>query len=148
MKKQQCSKCGRHFSWFFSLCPFCSTVMAAALVLALLLMPAGNGYAAHKMHEKHYQAYICDQLGGEVEHRLEGGERVDCLTEDYAIEVDFAPKWAESIGQSLFYASETGTAPAVVLIIEEEKYKKHPEHIDAVNSAFELGIKVWIIRNY
>ena len=36
------------------------------------------------------------------------GTRCDILTDTHAIEVDFADKWAEAIGQSLKYATQTG----------------------------------------
>lgn len=44
--------------------------------------------------------------------------RVDCLTPGRAWEIEHAPRWRESIGQALLYASHTGTLPGVVLIIE------------------------------
>ena len=44
--------------------------------------------------------------------------RVDCLLPDMAVEFDFAPKWAECIGQALYYGKRTNRTPACVLIIE------------------------------
>ncbi len=40
----------------------------------------------------------------------------DCLTETHAIEFNFSNKWAESIGQSMFYALQTGKRAGIVLI--------------------------------
>lgn len=40
---------------------------------------------------------------------------VDCLTDEYAIEFDFSKKWAEAIGQSLYYASQTYRKPGYSL---------------------------------
>ena len=60
---------------------------------------------------------MCNQLKGIMEYKLYDKTRVDCLTDQYAIEVDWAKKWAESIGQSLYYAKITHKKPAVVLII-------------------------------
>ena len=57
-------------------------------------------------------------MNGVVEYTLKDKSRVDCLTSTYAFEVDFANKWAESIGQSLFYSIETNKKPAVLLIME------------------------------
>lgn len=54
-----------------------------------------------------------------MEYKLEDNTRVDCLTPDYAVEFDFASKWAESIGQSLYYAQKTKRKPAVVLIMQQ-----------------------------
>ena len=44
--------------------------------------------------------------------------RIDCLLPDKAVEVDFAAKWAECIGQALYYAQMTNRTPACLLIIE------------------------------
>ena len=48
---------------------------------------------------------------------MNDGTRCDILTATHAIEVDFAKKWAEAIGQSLHYALHTGKRPAVALIV-------------------------------
>ena len=53
-----------------------------------------------------------------MEHRLNDGTRVDCLLPHLAVEVDFAPKWAECIGQALYYGQKTNRTPACVLIME------------------------------
>ena len=59
--------------------------------------------------------------------------RVDCLTHTHAIEFDFAAKWAESIGQALYYAEVTNKKPGIVLIIEDKtkdnKYVKRANTI-------------------
>lgn len=49
--------------------------------------------------------------------------RVDCLTEFHAVEFDFYNKWAESIGQALYYGFMTGKKPKVVLILENQKWQ-------------------------
>ena len=41
--------------------------------------------------------------------------RADCLTENI-IDFNFSNKWAESIGQSMFYALQTGKRAGIVLI--------------------------------
>ena len=47
--------------------------------------------------------------------------RVDLLNDEYAFEVDWSRKWAEAIGQSLYYAELTGKKPAVILLIKNKK---------------------------
>jgi len=49
--------------------------------------------------------------GGAVEHRLHDGTRVDILTATHAIEADWSHKWAEAVGQSLYYSLITGKKP-------------------------------------
>ena len=89
----------------------------------LILLAVGYLYlneAPHKKHkEKYYQTQLCNELGGAMEQSLLDRSRVDCLTDEYAIEVDFARKWAESVGQSLYYALMTEKKPAVGLIVRD-----------------------------
>lgn len=93
------------------------------LILSFITLPV---QAKHLHYEKEYQQAWAEKNNAEVEVVLDDGARVDCVTEEYAIEFDFANKWAESIGQSLYYALKTDKKPAVVLIMEnperEEKY--------------------------
>lgn len=79
----------------------------------LLLIPA----LAQAQSEADYRDRWCDEHDGQAEVVLYDRTRVDCLTETFAVEVDWAPKWAESIGQALLYAEITGRDPAVLLIV-------------------------------
>ena len=69
-------------------------------------------------HEVEYQKYWCNKHNGILEYELDDKTRVDCLTEDLAVEVDFANKWAECIGQALYYGLRTNKQPTCLLIIE------------------------------
>lgn len=60
---------------------------------------------------------------GQVEYILEDRTRVDCLTPEFAIEVDFAHKWAEAIGQSLYYGHMTGRKPGVLIIVGDGEHR-------------------------
>lgn len=42
-----------------------------------------------------------------MEYRLSDNTRVDCMTDTLAVEFDFANKWAECIGQALYYGKQT-----------------------------------------
>lgn len=90
-------------------------------IAALLYLLFEDDIAPQKLstanhNEKYYQTKMCNALGGKMEVVLEDRARIDCLTSEYAIEVDFAEKWAEGIGQSLYYAEMSGKKPAVGLI--------------------------------
>lgn len=95
----------------------------------------------HKYKEKHYVQAYCK---GQTEYRLPDKTRVDCLTDEYAIEFDYGNKWAEGIGQSLYYAKKTGKKPAIALILRSEKDNKYIERIKAVDK----NIKVFPIKAY
>lgn len=94
--------------------------------------------ANEKMTEKDYVNKYCE---GTKEFVLPDKTRVDCLTNEYAIEFDYAKKWAESIGQSLYYAKMTGKKPAVALILsnsEDKKYVKRINYVDKDITVFEI----------
>lgn len=94
--------------------------------------------------ESYYVDQWCTPDFGRKEAILWDMTRVDCLAKDYAIEFDFAKKWAESIGQSLYYAKMTGKKPAVVLILTsltDYHYVKKLERLDN-------GIKVFLVKAY
>lgn len=85
------------------------------LFLSLMLLAYSAVVSAK--YESDYQKTYCDSVGGRMEVVLPNNTRVDCLTEERAIEVDYEHKWAESIGQALHYAMWTGTKATVLLII-------------------------------
>ena len=95
-------------------------------------------------NESYYVNQWCTSDFGRKEAILWDMTRVDCLAKDYAIEFDFAKKWAESIGQSLYYSKMTGKKPAVALILTsltDYKYVKRVERLDN-------GIKIFLIKAY
>jgi len=114
-------------------------------LVILLFLFSISAFSKHLHKEKYYQEYFCHQLGGITEYRLPDKTRVDCLSQEYAIEVDFAQKWAESIGQSLYYADQTYKKPAVLLIMEnEEKDLKYLKRLNQVSKKHKIDI--WIIN--
>ncbi|MBZ0218085.1 MAG: hypothetical protein K8F25_16130 [Fimbriimonadaceae bacterium] len=74
--------------------------------------------------------------------------RVDCLSATHAIEVDWADKWAESIGQALYYAYETGKEPGIVLVCKNPaedaaKCLKHGLMAESTLAHFGIKATVW-----
>ena len=97
--------------------------MRKSILLSLLVVSVVvAGCAEKKKHnEKYYQTQLCNELDGVMEQSLLDRTRIDCLTDEYAIEVDFAKKWAESIGQSLYYAAMTEKKPGIGFILRDNK---------------------------
>ncbi len=89
--------------------------------------------------ERYYQLKYCK---GQTEVVLSDKTRVDCLTKYYAIEYDFARKWAEAIGQSLHYASMTDKLPNIALIIESQADCRHYVRLLNVVRHYQLSISV------
>lgn len=101
-------------------------------------------YAQHLHKEKEYQTYWCSKNNGTTETVLDDRSKVDCVLEDYAVEFDFAKKWAEAVGQALYYSLKTGKKPGIVLILEGPEDEKHLVKLEKL--AKEYGIKVWVMR--
>jgi len=97
--------------------------------------------AVHIYLESVYRDSWCK---GETEVRLSNGNRADCVTDEYAVEVEFASKYHEGIGQALDYADQTGKKPGILLIIETEKGLIYYNRLMPV--ANKYGIKVWQIK--
>jgi len=115
-----------------------------ALFLYFAILSSCSKNEVNTVHnERYYQTKLCDELNGITEYRLKDNSRVDCLTNEYAIEVDWAKKWAEGVGQSLFYAEMTGKKPAIGLIIGD-KDQRHLKRLNSLKS--KLGIKVYEIK--
>lgn len=115
------------------------------LISVFIFLMGNTGFAEHLHAEKYYQTIWCNANRGVLEYRLKDNTRVDCLTNAYAVEFDFAKKWAESIGQSLYYGKETGHMPAIGLIIENQGDLKYYYRILPLCSYYK--IKVFKITN-
>ena len=94
--------------------------------------------------ESYYVNQWCTSDFGRREAVLWDLTRVDCLAKDYAIEFDFAKKWAESVGQALYYSKMTGKAPAIVLILTNIADYRYVKRVERLNN----GIKIFLIKAY
>jgi hypothetical protein len=103
--------------------------------------------------EKFYQQRWCTEQMGQMEVVIRdpgyaaGITRCDCLTATHAVEFDFAPKWAEAVGQALYYGAITGKKPAVVLIHKggqvDERYNRR---ISTILDAYGITMDVWQVK--
>lgn len=104
----------------------------------MLLLPTTALSATEAAHVRTWCA------SGSVEHVLPDRTRVDCLTDEYAIEFDWAAKWAEGAGQAIYYGTATGRKPAVVLIVRSLNDIRHVNRLLAV--AERTGLRVWLME--
>ncbi len=115
-----------------------------ALLLVLVVLLTGClATAPKKLREADYVRDWCKGQEGKIEHVLKDRTRVDCLTDEYAIEFDFAYKWAEAVGQSLHYARMTGRKPGIVLIFRKPGEQRFLDRLMPL--ADQQGIKVWTV---
>lgn len=108
----------------------------------MIIMILFSGCTEKKKHnEKHYQTLLCNKLNGVMEQSLLDKTRVDCLTDVYAIEVDFSKKWAESVGQSLYYAEMTQKKPAIGIIVRDNKQdRRHLKRLEVLAKKYHIKI--------
>ncbi|MBL6996768.1 hypothetical protein [Desulfobacula sp.] len=115
------------------------------LILIFLLFP-GLVSAGHLHPEKYYQDIWCKEQKGKTEYQLPDKTRCDCLTDSHAIEVDFAVKWYEALGQSLYYSLQTGKRSGIVLIVENQNDLKYWIRLNSTILHFGLQIDTWKIE--
>ena len=108
------------------------------ICIFLIALPAG---AKRLYSEATYQKAWCAKKGGITEYKLNDKTRVDCLLPDLAVEFDFANKWAECIGQALYYGKMTNRQAACVLIMENgEKDLKYLKRLR--KAAYKKGVNL------
>ncbi|ERP98406.1 hypothetical protein Q669_19050 [Labrenzia sp. C1B10] len=93
--------------------------VACVYTLGVTTALAESNRGTSNRSEKEYQIVLCNEFNTSVQ--LPTRTEVDCVSEDLAIEVDFSEKWAEAVGQSLYYASELNLRPGIILICKEAK---------------------------
>ena len=113
------------------------------LVFFVIMVIPSLSDAKRQHSEKYYQQQWCQQQGGQIEVVLPDRTRADCLTETHAIEFDFGDKWAEAIGQSLYYAIQTGKRAGVVLILESLNDRKYWIRLNSIIQYYDLPISTW-----
>lgn len=116
------------------------------LLITFFILVTLPQYSLAKKYEKGYQADWCKGKGV-TEYVLPDKTRVDCLTDTHAIEFDFAKKWAEAIGQALYYSFQTGKRGGVVLILKGKNDYKHWIKLNSVIDHYQLPIDTWKIQD-
>lgn len=120
---------------------FCPILCSCILLLAFPVL------AAHVHKEKFYQEKWCGEHNGQIEVVLADQTRADCITSTHAIEFDFGKKWAESLGQALYYSLQTGKRAGIVLILETPKDRKYFIRLNSTIQHFNLPIDTWEMSN-
>ena len=116
--------------------------------ILFLLASLSVASAGRLMPEKHYQKLYAEQVGGQMEVTAPDGSRCDILTEDLAIEADFADKWAEAIGQSLNYGFQFNKKAGILLIMEKQKDERHFIRLGSIIRHYGLEIELIPLRAY
>lgn len=115
-----------------------------AVVTAAAVLVAVPAPAQELEHDR--QAQLCAGMRTDV--HLPNGTEADCVSDTYAIEVDFSRHWAEAIGQSLLYASELDLLPGIVLVCHRNDDPalcyRHALRIEQTVSYWHIGMTLWL----
>jgi hypothetical protein len=114
------------------------------LIILFIMLTIQSAYAIE--NEDYYNRQFCAQESGQAEYKLPDRSRIDCLTDTHAYEADWADglKVYESIGQSLYYAAETGKKPGILLLVRKKNSAKHIRKVRRVIESWSLPIKLVI----
>lgn len=130
-------------------------VLLAALLLppepAATTQPADTADPADRSawHEVQWSAHLAEQMGGEAEHRLPDGSRVDILTDATAWEVDWcrSGKWSQGCGQALYYGLATNREPGLILLQKDPTAeRRHYLRALVVCARYGIRLRVVVVR--
>jgi len=81
----------------------------------------------------------------EQSHRFADQTVADCLSEEFAIEVDFTAHWYEALGQALHYAGMSGKRAGIILVCESPPATclARSLRLQEVIAGNRLAITVW-----
>lgn len=111
--------------------------MRPLLAIALLLVSS----VAFAQTEADHCRRLAPQYHAQSEVRMWDGTRVDLLNDEYAFEVDFARKWAEGVGQAVYYGQLTGKKPGLILLAQKNEARFVYR---AQTTAARAGVKVFV----
>ena len=116
--------------------------MKPIILLTILIIQSSHALE----NEDYYNRQFCTQESGQAEYSLPDRSRVDCLTDTHAFEADWADglKVYESIGQSLYYAAETGKKPGILLLVRKRNSDKYIRKVRRIIESWGLPIKLII----
>lgn len=116
----------------------------------LELDPIPLGDRARLIAERIWQKRAADTLhragyGDPVLEKTIPNGRIDIVLGRRAIEVDFAAKWAECIGQALFYGVVTHAKPVCLLIVEKDSDRRFVDNVRKVAKNNTPPIEIWVL---
>lgn len=103
--------------------------MLSNKIITFILIPVLLSCSAFSLGSKYEKDYQREWCKGEIEVVLADRSRVDCMTDTHAIEIDWCNKWAEGVGQSLYYARVTGKKPGLALICSLKHIERYVERV-------------------
>lgn len=123
-----------------------AALVTVIFAVASVLSSCTPVYAGHQHLESWYADALASESGAKSEVRMRDGTRCDVLTATHAVEVEFAAKWCEAVGQSLNYASQTRKAGAVALILESKDDARFLQRLRKLIAFHRLPLVVVVLK--
>ena len=121
--------------------------MRLLLLTLLLTLFSASQAAAHQ--ERYHVRSLCKDMRQEKVNS--DRTRIDCLHPVFAIEVDFSHKWAEGIGQALYYSSLWNRRPGLILICghgaKDKTCRKHLARAVETLKTNQIDSMIWYCEN-
>ena len=114
------------------------------MLIALALLLSSTAHAG----EAEFRDAWCSANNGRAEVTLPDRTRADCITDTHAVEVDHGRKWAEAIGQSLYYALQTNKRAGILLILHQPRERRFWYRLNSIIRANDLPIDVWVVESW
>ena len=105
-----------------------------------------EGIGQKKLSEADYRDWWAKQLPNALtEVRMPDGTRCDIVSSSHAIEVEWAYKWYEGLGQSLWYAYQRNKTPGIVMILRSEEDRKFVIRLKTLAKHHNIKVDVWVV---
>lgn len=95
-----------------------------------------------------YAKKWCTENEGTQGVQLESQDKVDCLTDKFAVNAVYAEKLKEGIGSSLYTALKLKRKPGLLVILRKPSDKEFVEQLKETNKHFKIGIQYWTINTF
>jgi hypothetical protein len=117
----------------------------AVFIVIVILLSVSTAQSGRLYPESSYQEVWCQRVGGQQGYLLSDKTYIDCLTDDFAVDFDFADQWAVAIGRALYSANQTGRNPGIALIFEDSQSSKYLFRLLKAIEGSEKQWRVWVI---
>lgn len=90
---------------------------------------------------------LAERYGCAREVVLADGSRVDLVSRDYAVEVEWCEKWKEAPSQAVLYSVWTGKKPAVILLVGKGEASSEKMSILRCKLVCErMGVRLAVVK--
>lgn len=118
--------------------------LVSILILLLSTITCNDSFGQSEgWGEKEYADFIQGLIGGQREYSVESG-RIDLLTDEYAFEIEWANKWKDAVGQSIWYGLQTNKKPGIILILKSNEDYKYYIQLNSALTYANLNDQVTI----